>query len=133
VYANFKKGKSLMCTHVLLVDDNEFMAEALQEALEIYNYAVTVATSGDDALSVAQTTTFDVALSDINMPNMDGFMLCESLQERYGIPVVLMTGYGIEDMERMGSRVGAKAILRKPFPLDMLKSTLDQVAPCRFC
>jgi CheY-like chemotaxis protein len=113
-----------MSIHILLVEDDEFLVEALQVFLEDYNYKVSVATNGGDALATAQSVVFDVAVSDINMPGMDGFELCESLRQRHRLPVVLMTGYGIEDMELRSCQVGAHAVLRKPFLPDVLHQAI---------
>jgi CheY-like chemotaxis protein len=114
-----------MSIHVLLVEDDEFVAEALQVVLEDYSYKVSIATNGGAALATAQSVAFDVAVSDINMPGMDGFELCASLRQRHRLPVVLMTGYGIEEMERRGTQVGAHVVLRKPFSPDMLHRAIS--------
>jgi EAL domain-containing protein (putative c-di-GMP-specific phosphodiesterase class I) len=100
---------------VLLVDDEEAIARGLGRLLKAAGYAVTAAHDGALALKAIETETFDVIVSDIQMPNMDGLALLRSIRGRdLDVPVVFLTGSptietAVEALER-----GAFRYLTKP-------------------
>ena len=109
---------------LLLVDDSAPVRTALEEVLRrnVPSAVIMVASSGNDALRVLQTATVDVVLSDVSMPDGDGFFLLEAVQRRWPIlPVVLMSG---EPMEERAMRAGAKAFFAKPLDPQHLIATL---------
>src|SRR3982750_3039669 len=109
---------------LLLVDDSAPVRTALEEVLRrnVPSAVIMVASSGNDALRVLQTATVDVVLSDVSMPDGDGFFLLEAVQRRWPIlPVVLMSG---EPMEERAMRAGAKAFFAKPLDPEHLIATL---------
>ena len=114
----------------LIVDDSEDTVAMLQQFLKLSGAKVTTATNGLDALRVASDTKFDVILSDISMPEMDGFEFLERLRHipgRERVPVVAITGFGrSNDIERARSS-GFYAHLTKPLDLDALVAVLKQL------
>jgi two-component system CheB/CheR fusion protein len=115
---------------VLVVDDSEDTTEMLRRLLEIGGADVTVATSGFAALASANEKQFDVVLSDISMPGMDGFELLGKLRELPGkqdLPAVALTGFGRpEDVQRAYDE-GFYAHLTKPFDLEALRALLQKL------
>lgn len=82
---------------VLVVDDSEDTTEMVQHLLEIGGASVCAATSGFEALHLAREKDFDVVLSDISMPEMDGFEFLSKLRQIPGkedLPAVALTGFG---------------------------------------
>jgi two-component system CheB/CheR fusion protein len=115
---------------VLVVDDSEDTTEMVRHLLEIGGAAVNVATSGVEALALASDKEFDVVLSDISMPGMDGFEFLRKLRELPGkqdLPAIALTGFGRpEDMQR-ASDEGFHAHLTKPFDIEMLATLLQKL------
>ena len=123
-------GNTLQGMTVLVVDDSEDTTEMVRHLLEIGGAVVSVATSGFDALRLASENEFDVVLSDISMPEMDGFQFLSKLRELPGkqdLPAVALTGFGRpEDMQR-ASHEGFFAHLTKPFDIHTLATLLKKI------
>ena len=123
-------GGTLEGLHVLVVDDSEDTAEMVQHLLQIGGASVCAATSGSQALRLAQEHEFDVVLSDISMPEMDGFEFLRRLREMPGkeeIPAVALTGFGRPEDVRRAHEQGFYAHLTKPFDLLSLAKLLREL------
>jgi DNA-binding response OmpR family regulator len=103
-------------TRILVVEDETGIAFALKADLEAEDYAVTVATTSDEALRVARPDAFDLILLDVMLPGKDGFDVCRALR-RAGIdtPIVLLTAKAQEAEKVMGLELGADDYVTKPF------------------
>jgi PAS domain S-box-containing protein len=115
---------------VLVVDDSEDTTEMVRHLLEIGGASVHVATSGFDALRLAHETQFDVVLSDISMPEMDGFEFLSKLRAlpgKQGIPAVALTGFGRPEDVQRASDEGFYAHLTKPFDIQTLATLLQKL------
>jgi two-component system CheB/CheR fusion protein len=123
--------KSLAQKEYLIEDDTEDTIAMLDQLLKISGANVTSATNGADALRLASEREFDVVLSDISMPEMDGFEFLQRLRKIAGreqIPVIAITGFGRpDDVERIRA-AGFFSHLTKPLNLDTLAGVLDQLA-----
>ena len=117
-------------TSFLIVDDSEDTIAMLEELLRLSGASVTTATNGADALRLARANEFDVILSDISMPEMDGFEFLQKLREidgRQHIPVIAITGFGrTGDIERARA-AGFYSHLTKPLNLAVLAEVLQQL------
>ena len=92
---------------ILVVDDQESMRTLLRDMLEVIGHEVTLADGGEQALSALQQSHFDLVLSDLNMPGMDGTALLKAIKSTYtGIPVVIITGYGTFHTEKRVMKEG---------------------------
>ena len=121
---------SLAGMSVLVVDDSEDTTEMVRHLLEIAGASVCAATSGFEALRIAREKEFDVVLSDISMPEMDGFEFLRKLRQIPGkedLPAVALTGFGRpEDIQRARDN-GFYAHLTKPFDIQSLAKLLQKV------
>ena len=121
---------SLEGMSVLVVDDSEDTTEMVRHLLEIGGASVCAATSGFEALRLAGEKEFDVVLSDISMPEMDGFEFLSRLRQIPGkqdMPAVALTGFGRpEDVQRANDQ-GFFAHLTKPFDIQRLGTLLQQI------
>jgi PAS domain S-box-containing protein len=121
---------SLEGMNVLVVDDSADTTEMVQHLLEIGGATVTAVTSGFEALRVADQKQFDVILSDISMPGMDGFEFLHRLRKVPGyhdLPAVALTGFGRpEDVQRAYDQ-GFVAHLTKPFDIQALACLLQKM------
>jgi two-component system CheB/CheR fusion protein len=122
--------ESLEGVNVLVVDDSEDTTEMVRHLLEIGGATVTAVTSGFEALRVAREKQFDVVLSDISMPGMDGFEFLSKLRALPGyhdLPAVALTGFGRpEDVQRAHAQ-GFYAHLTKPFDIQALAGLLQKM------
>lgn len=102
--------------HVLVVDDNEAMRRSVVALLKSLQIRSTLATNGADAITLLSTGRFDLLLTDLEMPQMNGFELLEWVQSNQpDLPAVLMTGALTEHIARVAIEGGAAAVLSKPF------------------
>jgi PAS domain S-box-containing protein len=119
---------------VLVLDDSEDTTEMLRHLLEQNGALVTTATNGLDALRIASEREFDIVLSDISMPGMDGFEFVRRLRElpaNKDVPVLALTGFGRpEDIQRAETE-GFFTHLTKPFDVKTLGEILQRVPPRR--
>jgi DNA-binding response OmpR family regulator len=102
--------------HILVVEDEQKMAQALQEGLEADDYAVSVAHTGEEGFYLAQSEKFDMMILDVMLPGRDGFQILSTLRQRgMTTPVLLLTSRdALEDRVR-GLDSGADDYLVKPF------------------
>jgi len=115
----------------LVVDDSEDTIAMLRELLRVAGANVTTATNGADALRIAEENEFDVILSDISMPEMDGFEFLQRLRNidgRQHVPVVAITGFGRTDDIARARAAGFYSHLTKPLNLKALTEVLQQLA-----
>lgn len=118
-------------TSFLVLDDSEDSIAMLDELLKLAGARVVTATNGDDALRIASENEFDVILSDISMPEMDGFEFLQRLRKidgRQNVPVVAITGFGRSDDIERARAAGFYSHLTKPLDLQALASVLEQIA-----
>ncbi len=116
---------------VLLVDDEANAVAALTTLLGEEGLRISGATGGDQALAMAASQPFDVAVLDVQMPGMSGLELLRRLRERHpGLPAVIMTGYMAHhpDIVEMRSATGA-AFVGKPVDPEELMRTLHALVP----
>src|SRR4029079_16535011 len=118
-------------TNFLIVDDSEDTIAMLDELLKVTGANVMCATNGADALRIAAENEFDVILSDISMPEMDGFEFLQRLRKidgRQNVPVVAITGFGRSDDIARARSAGFYSHLTKPLNLQVLTDVLQQLA-----
>jgi DNA-binding response OmpR family regulator len=117
---------------ILLVDDEVELVSALAERLELRGIEVAWAGSGKDALALAASQDFDLAVLDVKMPGMGGLALKERLAEKHpGLKFIFLTAYGSEqDFNCVASDIGAQFYLVKPVAIEELiaaiKTTLEE-------
>ena len=117
-------------TNFLIVDDSEDTIRMLQELLKIGGANVMTANNGAEALRIAREHEFDVILSDISMPEMDGFEFLQRLREidgREDVPVIAITGFGRNDDIARVRAAGFYSHLTKPLNLQALAEVLQQL------
>ncbi len=101
---------------VLVIDDEEMMLSLFEAVMAEYGHMVATARSGREGVEIARTGHFDVVISDIKMPDMNGIQVLEAIREVSDeIGVVLITGYASLETAVASVRLGADAYLLKPF------------------
>lgn len=117
--------------HLLIADDSFATRELMRSILQAAGYTVTAAIDGLDALDKLKTYSYDLLLSDVEMPRVDGFQLTERIRRDMGnttMPVIIMTSLASEDHRRRGLEAGAQAyIVKSQFNQDSLLEIIQQL------
>ena len=112
---------------VLIVDDDQSMCELIEADLASRNIQSEWRTSAAEALLIIQDGHFDVILTDLQMPGLNGLALCERIvANRPDIPVVVMTAFGSLEAAVAAMRAGAYDFVSKPVELDLLAIRLER-------
>ncbi len=112
---------------ILLVDDDSSVRRVLQFKLQKQGYRVETAADGEEALSALQTDSFDLLLSDIRMPKMDGIELLERAKEiKPELKVVLITAHATVSQAVQAVKLGAFNYLTKPFEDEELYVAIEK-------
>jgi two-component system chemotaxis sensor kinase CheA len=116
---------------LLVTDDSFTTRELLRSILESAGYDVTIAIDGMDALDKLRAHSYDLLVSDVEMPRVNGFQLTSRLRNELGIetmPVVIMTSLASEEHRRQGLEAGAQAyIVKSQFNQDGLLQVIQQL------
>ncbi|MDX8389272.1 MAG: response regulator [Mariprofundaceae bacterium] len=115
---------------ILMVDDMASMRKMVSFTLESAGHEAIQAEDGDVALEIAKETTFDLVITDVNMPNMDGITLTKELRALPAFkftPILLLTTEAGKDKKMEGKGAGATGWLVKPFDPDKLLATIKRV------
>jgi signal transduction histidine kinase/CheY-like chemotaxis protein len=116
---------------ILAVDDDPDVAFIVRAFLEPLGYRVAVATTADQALSLARTETFDLVLCDVGLPGKSGLDVCHALRESgFGGKLVLMTGWDGGAVKADGRAAACDTILGKPFMGEELLQVIDALLVC---
>jgi YesN/AraC family two-component response regulator len=118
---------------ILLVEDNEELRKAIKNELTKY-YTVIEAANGKEGLLVALSKSPDIIITDVMMPEMDGKELCHLLKTNFKtshIPIVMLTALADIDNKIQGLETGADAYVEKPFNVEVLKATINNLIKSR--
>lgn len=119
-----------MGRRILLVDDDPVVREVLREALNGKGYETVEATNGEEGVGCALSQRPDLVISDIVMPEMNGWELCQtlrSLPSTKTIPFIFLTSLDKTPEKILGKRLGADAYLTKPFDLAQLTAKVEEL------
>jgi two-component system chemotaxis response regulator CheY len=119
-----------MTASILTVDDSASLRMAIRIALTGAGYAVTEAGDGVEGLAKAAETRFDLIVTDLNMPNMDGLTMIRELRkqpEQAGVPILFLTTESDGDVKAQAKAAGATGWLVKPFVPEQLVKTARKV------
>ncbi len=111
---------------ILIIEDDERMAELIRRGLEESGYNVTLATDGNEGLSIALENHFDVVVTDILLPTKSGLEVCKELKkanEKY--PIIMLTALGTTDDKIDGFDAGADDYMVKPFEMRELTARIN--------
>ena len=113
---------------ILIVEDEPAIAFGLETDLEREGYGVTIATTGDEGLRLADSGAFDLVLLDVMLPGMDGFDVCRELRRRgCRAPVIVLTARTHDAEKVLGLELGADDYVTKPFNPRELRARINAV------
>ncbi len=116
--------------HILAVDDSASMRQMVAFTLKGEGHQVTEAADGQVALDLAKGQKFDLILTDVNMPRMDGITLAKELRGLTNFkftPILILTTEAGMDKKQEGKAVGATGWIVKPFNPEQLLATIKKV------
>ena len=111
---------------ILLVDDDNELRGSLAEQLELHDeFTTDQATSGAQALEIAQSEHYDLVLLDIGLPDLDGWEVCRMLRKSgLSVPIIMLTGADTDSDTILGLDLGADDYITKPFKLSVLMARM---------
>lgn len=118
---------------ILLVEDNEELRKAVKNELDKY-YSVIESANGKEGLLIALSKNPDLIITDVMMPEMDGKELCYLLKTNFKtshIPIVMLSALADIDDKIQGLETGADAYVEKPFNIEILKATINNLIKSR--
>lgn len=117
-------------TKILAVDDSPSLRQMVAFTLKGAGHDVSEASDGVEALGIARGQAFDLVITDINMPNMDGLQLIAELRKLPNFkftPILCLTTESSDDKKRQGKEAGATGGIVKPFSPEKLLATMSRV------
>lgn len=123
-----------MSATILTIDDESDVTELISFHLREAGYAVLTAGSGQEALELVQRCAPHLILLDLNLPDIDGFGICEILRREpitATIPIVIVTAWATTDAHRLGLELGALDYITKPFSPKELVSRVRRLLDLR--
>lgn len=124
------KEKTFGSEHILVVDDEQIIAELIESQLERHGYKVTITMEPHAALRILSEAPdkFSVVITDLMMPQMSGIELAEEIRLNWrDIPVIVCTGWNQKVAHEQISKAGVKAIVSKPTTMDGLAQEIRKV------
>lgn len=110
-----------MPKHILLIDDENLVAESINRLLKKQGYNVTIASNGKDAIKIVKVEEggFDLIIADIRMPDMNGIEIIKKIREivKRPVPEVLITGYASEENFKEAQELKVAGYIYKPFDI----------------
>lgn len=128
-FSNNTNQESKCCYSILIVEDDEDLLQFISKRLE-YQYTIYKTTNGTEAIKVLQKKLINLVISDIMMPEMDGFELCCKIKkdtEFSHIPVILLTAKTNVQSKITGLECGADAYIEKPFSIEHLQAQIHNI------
>jgi len=123
---------------ILIVEDAYLTSQLVYFILNKCNHTFGQAMNGEEAIEKLAEEQFDLVITDLHMPVMDGFSLLEQMRadDRYhDIPVIVMTASGFDWVEVQAYEKGANAFISQPFPADEMRklvaACLERTSPIR--
>jgi two-component system chemotaxis response regulator CheY len=117
--------------NILIVDDSVSIRKMVKFALETAEHKVVEATDGKTGLAEAQQEQYDIVVTDVNMPNMDGIELTRNLRTlpnyKY-TPIIMLTTEAMEEKKAEGKAAGVTGWILKPFQPNKLIAVVNKVA-----
>jgi len=113
---------------ILVVDDEENAREGLSKILSKEGYSVEVASDGKEAIDRLKKVRFDLVITDMRMPQMDGFEVLREIKKMSeDIGVIMITAFGEVDSYFEAMNLGAFEYINKPVKVDELKRVISKV------
>jgi CheY-like chemotaxis protein len=112
---------------VLVVDDKKVIGDFFNLTMGYYGHQITVVHDLTHTLEAIKQQQFDIAFMDMIMPDNDGVQVLKELKSiRPALPVVMMSGYSLDEKRQQAGHLGAVACLKKPFEFDDIRRVVKE-------
>ena len=114
-----------MTRSVLIVDDEEIIRALLSDWLELAGYETHAASDGFEGLRLLGEYRPNLVISDIMMPEMDGYEFCRLVRKSTNVPIMMITGVAGDDKEEVRRELGINDYMTKPFDMEEVLDRVD--------
>jgi DNA-binding response OmpR family regulator len=116
----------MMDAHILVVEDEQRLAEVLRKQLNESGFRADIASDGYVGKRLIQQSTYDLVILDINLPLMNGYELCSEIRKtNNNIPIIMLTALGTQENKLIGFESGADDYVQKPFDFRELLARIN--------
>ena len=116
------------CGSVLIIDDEPLMRVSMVDALKAVGYDVQEASTGSDGLQCLRSSRFDLVITDLRLPGVDGLHIVRVCKEQWpSTEVIVITAHGSVDTAVNAMKSGAYDYITKPFSMDELLLSVERV------
>ena len=112
---------------ILIIDDDSSVRHVLMKFVELGNYKAYGAASALDGLRLFELRQPDLIISDLVMPDIDGYEFCKLIRQTSDVPIIMVTGYPQGRQATGKERPGPDIVLAKPVTIDQLLSTVEEL------
>lgn len=119
-------------TDILIVEDNEELADILCDFLRAENYTVSVAKTGEKALSLYEKYGTRLIVLDIMLPGIDGFAVCRKIREESDTPILIVSAKVDKEDKLNGLILGADDYIEKPYDIDIMLAKIAGIFKRRY-
>ena len=122
-----------MAKKILVIDDEEIIVRSLKKLLEQNDFDVFIAKRGQDALVMIEEEDFDLIITDVRMPGVNGVDTAKAITEKLNtsnkekVPIIFITGYADEEAEKKANALKPIAFIYKPFDIPEFVSRIRDV------
>jgi two-component system, OmpR family, response regulator VanR len=125
---NQEEGIELMSINILVVDDEQSIADLIEVYLKNEGFTIYKFYNGQDVLQCVESRQLELAILDVMLPDIDGFTLCQKIRENHNFPVIMLTAKEEEIDKITGLTLGADDYITKPFrPLELVARVKAQL------
>ena len=111
-------------SRILIIEDEEAIADLEKDYLELSGFEVKICNTGDEGLQTALREEFDLIVLDLMLPGLDGFEVCKKVREEKNIPIIMVSAKK-EDIDKIrGLGMGADDYMTKPFAIEELMARI---------
>ena len=112
---------------ILYVDDDPNMQKMVELFMRRSKHVLNSAKNGRSALKLLENNSYDLIITDIQMPELDGLSLIDEIKkQKLKVPVIIVSAFGQDNMSEIGLKKGAVKILLKPFESKQLFDAIDK-------
>ena len=119
-------------TDILIVEDNKELASLLCDFLRAENYTVSVAETGEKALSLYEKYSARLIVLDIMLPGIDGFAVCKKIREDSNTPILIVSAKTDKEDKLNGLVLGADDYIEKPYDIDIMLAKIGGIFKRRY-
>jgi len=134
IFVNNSPDQKQASKRILLVDDDQMVLKTITKLLAVYGYAVEPAESGEEALLKVKAADFDLLITDIRMPGINGIETIKRMRElnanttKSGMPEIVITGFADTAIEEQARSIGITDYMYKPFATtDFIKTVENKL------